>query len=91
VYRLTACLTHEAENSILAVCVRQRQLLLFVDGNHAHTDSVMFGSEANTCDNNVLEHDMDVFHGVYGHYTCIKIAQSIKNQNHATYQYYLTQ
>jgi len=37
VYRLTACLTHTAENPLLAVCARQRQLLLFVDGIYAQS------------------------------------------------------
>jgi len=36
VYRLTACLMHMAENSLLAVCARQ--LLLFVDGVYAQTN-----------------------------------------------------
>jgi len=51
----------------------------------------MFGFQANMSYNNKLVHEMDVFHIIYSHYTCVKIAQSIENQNRATYQFYLTQ
>jgi len=39
-YRLTACMMHTIENSIVVVCVLST---LFVDGIHAQTNFVMFG------------------------------------------------